>query len=219
MQQFSYIKRNLCDGQANKSRMIECDQANNLNTNAPTIAPRIGATTGIQASPQREEPLDGIGQDGVQQSRHEITGRVQARTGRTTHGGHETPHNETNHDGSGSVIRFAPRHGQAAQGAEHEHEGAEELVDEVVDAVVVGVGGAEGAEDGVGVFGVLIVRVVGDVHHELTCGGTKQLGDDVRQHQIPVEQPFTAWAMVMAGLMCAPETPPNMSTGNITPKP
>ena len=61
MQQFSYIKRNLCDGQANKSRMIECDQANNLNTNAPTIAPRIGATTGIQASPQREEPLDGIG--------------------------------------------------------------------------------------------------------------------------------------------------------------
>ena len=86
------------------------------------------------------------------------------------------------------MVRFAPRHGQAAQGAEHEHEGAEELVDEVVDAVVVGVGGAEGAEDGVGVFGVLIVRVVVDVHHELTCGGTKQLGDDVRQHEAPVEQ-------------------------------
>ena len=32
------------------------------------------------------------------------------------------------------------------------------------------------------------MRVVGDVHHELTCGGTKQLGDDVRQHEAPVEQ-------------------------------
>ena len=72
----------------------------------------------------------------MQQSRHEITGRVQARAGRAAHGGHEAPHNEADHDGSGSVVRFAPRHGQAAQGAEHEHEGAEELVDEVVDAVV-----------------------------------------------------------------------------------
>ena len=32
-------------------------------------------------------------------------------------------------------------------------------------------------------------------------------------------KPLTAWARVMAGLMWAPETAPNMSTGNITPKP
>lgn len=61
---------------------------------------------------------------------------------------------------------FALPHGQgqAAQGAEHQHEGAEELVEEVVHAVVVRVGGAEGAEDGFGIVGVLVVRQVGDVH-------------------------------------------------------
>ena len=37
----------------------------NTNSQAPIMAPTIGATTGIQASPQREEPLCGIGEDGV----------------------------------------------------------------------------------------------------------------------------------------------------------
>ena len=86
------------------------------------------------------------------------------------------------------MVFLSPRQGQAAQCADHEHEGAEELVDEVVHAIVVGIGGAESAKDGVGVFGVLIVRIVGDVYHELTGCGTEQLSDDVRQHQVPVEQ-------------------------------
>ena len=41
------------------------------------------------------------------------------------------------------MVSLAPRQGQAAQGAEHEHEGAEHLVQEVVDLLVVRIGGAE----------------------------------------------------------------------------
>ena len=43
------------------------------------MAPTIGATTGIQASPQRDGALVRDRQDGVQQTRHEVAGRVQAR--------------------------------------------------------------------------------------------------------------------------------------------
>mgnify|MGYP006900614944 FL=1 len=127
-------------------------------------------------------------QDGVQQTRHEVAGRVQARAGRATHGGHEAPHNEADDDGGGGVILLAPSQGQAAQGAEDEHQGAEHLVEEVVDLLVVRVGGAEGAEDGVGVLGLLVVRVVGQVDDELAEQGAEQLSDDVRQHVAPREQ-------------------------------
>ena len=82
-------------------------------------------------------------QDGVQQTRHEVAGRVQARAGRATHGGHEAPHDEADDDGGGGVILLAPSQGQAAQGAEDEHQGAEHLVEEVVDLLVVRVSGAE----------------------------------------------------------------------------
>ena len=108
----------------------------------------------------------------MQQSRHKIAGRVQTRAGRATHGGHKAPHDETDHDGCGGVIFLTPRHFEAAQCAKHQHEGAEELVDEVVDAVVVSIGGAEGAENGVGIFSILVMRPVGDVHDELTDNGT-----------------------------------------------
>ena len=127
-------------------------------------------------------------QDGVQQTRHEVAGRVQARAGRATHGGHEAPHNEADDDGGGGVILLAPSQGQAAQGAEDEHQGAEHLVEEVVDLLVVRVSGAEGAQNRLGVLGLLVVRVVSDVDDELAEQGAEQLGDDVRQHVAPREQ-------------------------------
>ena len=117
----------------------------NTNSQAPIMAPTIGATTGIQASPQRDGALVRDRQDGVQQTRHEVAGRVQARAGRAAHGSHETPHNEADDDGGGGVILLAPSQGQAAQGAEDEHQGAEHLVEEVVGLLVVRVSGAEGA--------------------------------------------------------------------------
>ena len=49
------------------------------------------------------------------------------------------------------------------------------------------VGGAEGAEDGFGIVGVLVVRQVGDVHDELARHCAEQLGDDVRQDLVPRE--------------------------------
>ena len=127
-------------------------------------------------------------QDGVQQTRHEVAGRVQARAGRATHGGHEAPHNEADDDGGGGVILLAPSQGQAAQGAEDEHQGAEHLVEEVVGLLVVRVSGAEGAQNRLGVLGLLVVRVVSDVDDELAEQGAEQLGNDVRQHVAPREQ-------------------------------
>ena len=152
------------------------DSAQNRGDNRnPSLAPAGGALV-------RDR------QNGVQQTRHEVASRVQARAGRATHGGHEAPHNEADDDGGGGVILLAPSQGQAAQGAEDEHQGAEHLVEEVVDLLVVRVGGAEGAENGVGVLGLLVVRVVGQVDDELAEQGTEQLGDDVRQHVAPREQ-------------------------------
>ena len=158
-------------------------------------------------------------QDGVQQTRHEVAGRVQARAGRATHGGHEAPHNEADDDGGGGVILLAPSQGQAAQGAEDEHQGAEHLVEEVVDLLVVRVSGAEGAQNRLGVLGLLVVRVVSDVDDELAEQAPSSWATMYGSTSLHGNRPLTAWAMVMAGLMCAPETLPNMSTGNMTPKP
>ena len=95
---------------------------------------------------------------------------------------------------------FALPHGRDRQhSAEHQHEGAEELVEEVVHAVVVRVGGAEGAEDGFGIVGVLVVRQVGDVHDELARHCAEQLGDDVRQDLVPREHAVDGLREVMAG--------------------
>ena len=79
-------------------------------------------------------------QDGVQQTRHEVAGRVQARAGRATHGGHEAPHNEADDDGGGGVILLAPSQGQAAQGAsaaaDTESSDEDELLPAAVDVVL-----------------------------------------------------------------------------------
>ena len=80
-------------------------------------------------------------------------------------------------------------------------------LDEVVDLRVVGVGGAEGAEDGVRLLGVAIMRVVGHEHDQLAHKRTEQLGDDIRSTSSQGNMPLMAWASVMAGLMCAPEMP------------
>ena len=123
----------------------------------------------------------------VQQSRHQVASGVQAGAGRATHRGHQTPHDEADHNRRGGRIRSTPRQAQAAQRAEHEHQRAEELVDEIVDLRVIGVGGAEGAEDGVRLLGVAIVRVVGHEHDQLAHKRTEQLGDDIREHFTPGE--------------------------------
>lgn len=54
--------------------------------------------------------------------------------------------------------------------------------------LVVRVSGAEGAQNRLGVLGLLVVRVVSMIDDELAEQGAEQLGDDVRQHVAPREQ-------------------------------
>jgi len=105
-----------------------------------------------------------------------VGGGVEGGGGRAAHGSHEAPHDEADHDGRGGRVLLAPRVHQAAQRAEHEHERAEHLVEEVVDLLVIRVGGAEGAQDRLGVLGE-------DAGHDLDPVGLEHaVGVDAAQH-------------------------------------
>ena len=92
----------------------------------------------------------------AQQTRHEVAGRVQARAGRATHGGHEAPHNEADDDGGGGVILLPQARDRQHRAPKTSTRVPNISLREVVGLLVVRVSGAEGAQNRLGVLGLLV---------------------------------------------------------------
>src|SRR5919107_3820202 len=85
------------------------------------------------------------------------------------------------------IARERPRVRNEARDAEDQHEGTDDLGDDVRRSIVDGRRGAEHAELESLVFGLSPVRQVGQPHEDGADEGTQKLGDDVAGHHCPVE--------------------------------
>src|SRR5829696_4797139 len=164
--------------------------------------PRHGAEDAADDRPHDRDP--GVppvitafardGQHGVGYTRPQVAGGVDSVAGRTTEREPDAYDEQADdqrvqaapyyHRGT---ARDRPRVRNDAKDAEDQHEGADDLGDEVRRGVVDGRRGREHAELETFVLGLRPVRQVGQPHDDGTHEGPEELRDDVSWHQAPGE--------------------------------
>ena len=143
------------------------------------MAPMMGATTGIQASPQRESPYWARAESSAGSAAPNRLWGFRPGTVEPPRGVTPPPDDQADDDGGGSQPLRSPWPLQTAEGSQDQHRGAKELIDKIIDRRFRGISDAEGARNRRRLIGYAVVREVADVDD--------QLRQNIRQNLAPWE--------------------------------